>query len=198
MDEILEGLIIEGERLSGTIKYIPVPDNVWRTYDAYTTTDPERHKEWLSSAQRFVRLNYEEDLAEVDDLVKTMKSSTIKGNHQKILGILKAIKLMPQPKAKATNNSNSLVTINNSNSQSQSQEQQQNQNLVLEIFVEAIKDELTGRQQKEIKAILEEHEAEPEETKNKIIEKLKSFGSDVVSNVLANIITNPVVWSAFN
>lgn len=197
MDEILENLIKEGERLSGTIKL----DDSWSTLIVYEITESERHKEWMSSAQRFVRLNYEEDSAEVDNLVEKIDLTTVKENHLKILGLLKAIRLMPQKKekvAKATNNSNSLVTINNSNSQSQSQEQQQNQSLVLEIFVEAIKDELTGRQQKEIKAILEEHEAEPEEAKNKIIEKLKSFGSDVVSNVLANIITNPVVWSAFN
>ena len=31
--------------------------------------------------------------------------------------------------------------------------------------------------------------------KSKILEKLKSFGGDVLSNVLANLITNPAIWS---
>ena len=33
--------------------------------------------------------------------------------------------------------------------------------------------------------------------KNKITEKLISFGSDVTSNILANILTNPNIWNQF-
>ena len=28
-----------------------------------------------------------------------------------------------------------------------------------------------------------------------IIEKLKSFGADVASNIVANLLTNPAIWS---
>ena len=84
-------------------------------------------------------------------------------------------------------------SINLNVSQNQSQEQQQSQKIVLDIFVESIKDEISGKQFKELKAIIVE-EKEPEKAKSKIIEKAKSFGSDICSNIIANIITNPNIW----
>lgn len=73
-----------------------------------------------------------------------------------------------------------------------------NQTQVVEfnLFVEIIKDELTGRQIKEIKDIVED-ESNQEVKKTKIIEKLKSFGGDILSNIIANIITNPNIYSNF-
>lgn len=69
-----------------------------------------------------------------------------------------------------------------------------NQTVKLKVIFDLIKDEPTGKQMNEIEEILGTNET-PEVKKPKIIEKLKSFGSDVVSNIIANILTNPSLYS---
>ena len=81
-------------------------------------------------------------------------------------------------------------------SQTQSQSQNQMQEIAITIFLDSIKDELTGRQMKEIKEIVDQEE-DVNQAKPKIIEKLKSFGGDVLSNIIANIITNPTILASF-
>lgn len=78
-------------------------------------------------------------------------------------------------------------------SQNNNQNQSTNITFNLELFVEAVKDELKGGQVKELKAILDSDE-EPEQKKKSFIDKLKSFGSDLASNILANVMTNPQVY----
>ena len=85
---------------------------------------------------------------------------------------------------------NVITTINNSNSQSQSQEQ----SLAVELFIEAIKDDLTGRQIKELKSVVAEADNDLQKARPGIIAKLKEFGSDVASNIVANLLTNPMIW----
>lgn len=77
---------------------------------------------------------------------------------------------------------------------SQNQNQTQTQKLVLEIFIESIKDEVTGKQLKELKTIVNE-EKEPKKARTRILDKLNSFGVGVCTNILTNIISNPVVWA---
>ena len=85
---------------------------------------------------------------------------------------------------------NVTTTINNTNSQTQSQEQ----SLAVELFIEAIKDDLTGRQIKELKAVVEEADNDLQKARPGILAKLKEFGGDVSSNIIANILTNPMIW----
>lgn len=92
---------------------------------------------------------------------------------------------LPEPKTEKM-----PAVINVTQSQSQTQE------IAITIFLDSIKDELTGRQIKEIREIVD-HEDDINQAKPKIIEKLKSFGGDVLSNVIANIITNPTIWASF-
>ena len=87
------------------------------------------------------------------------------------------------------------VTTNITNSNSQSQTQNQEQSLAVDLFIEAIKDDLTGRQIKELKEIVTDAGNDLQKARTGIIDKLKSFGSDVMSNIIANIITNPIIWS---
>ena len=82
------------------------------------------------------------------------------------------------------------TNINNSNSQTQNQQQ----TLAVELFLEAIKDDLTGRQIKELKAVVAEADNDLQKARSGIIEKLKSFGADVASNIVANLLTNPAIW----
>ncbi|GAO28330.1 hypothetical protein JCM15548_1413 [Geofilum rubicundum JCM 15548] len=69
------------------------------------------------------------------------------------------------------------------------------QKVVLNLFTEAIKDEISGKDYKELKEILKNYEKEPDKAKTKLIEKLKGFGSDILTNIVANIMTNPNFYS---
>lgn len=84
--------------------------------------------------------------------------------------------------------------INISNTNRQSQQQAQSIDIVLEVFIESIKEELTGKQMKELIEIIKE-EPDKEISRNKIIDKLKDFGIGVLSSIVGNIITNPSIIS---
>jgi hypothetical protein len=77
------------------------------------------------------------------------------------------------------------------------QENNQNQttsvSINIDFIIDVLKGELRSSEIEEVKEILESEE-EPKEKKKKFIEKIKSFGSDVASNILANILTNPQVY----
>lgn len=69
----------------------------------------------------------------------------------------------------------------------------QNQTVNIQFIMTALEDHLTGKQLREVKEIVKSEE--PKDRKlTKIVDKLKSFGGDVVSNILANILTNPGIW----
>lgn len=89
----------------------------------------------------------------------------------------------PKPRPKK----NSAINFN------LNQSQNTNVSINIEFVIDAIKDELKGAQVKELKEILAS-DAEPEAKKKSFVEKVKSFGSDVASNILANIVTNPSVY----
>lgn len=79
--------------------------------------------------------------------------------------------------------------------------QQNNQNQTttvsvnIDFIIDVLKGELRASEIEEIKEILESND-EPKEKKKNFIEKIKSFGNDVASNILANILTNPAIYSA--
>ena len=83
--------------------------------------------------------------------------------------------------------------ININNTLNQTQNQSQEINLAVDILLEALKDDLTGKQRKELIAVAKEA-ATPEEAHKGIVEKLKSFGEEVTASIVANILTNPKVW----
>lgn len=63
-----------------------------------------------------------------------------------------SISQVSEKKGKGEDAINVVTTINNSNTQSQSQ----GQSLAVELFLDAIRDDLTGRQIKELKAVVVE------------------------------------------
>jgi hypothetical protein len=65
--------------------------------------------------------------------------------------------------------------------------------LDINIILNIIRDELRNSEIEEIKEILESN-LEPKEKKKTIIDKIKSFGSDVATNILANLLANPKVY----
>ena len=180
--DLLNDLISEGELLTSTISFVPSPPNVWRTFSVYKTNDPEKYQNWRSSVQRFVKTYYPSDVAD-------FKNATIKlspDNHRTILGILKAIKLLPE-EHEIKQKSGTNITINNS--------QSNNQSVVFNLVIDTIKDEITGKELRELKELLAEYEKEPQKDKSKLKDKIKNFGTDVLTNMIANILTNPNIYS---
>jgi hypothetical protein len=104
-------------------------------------------------------------------------------------GLIVDIERLGLPIKEAAKKAGINVNVNQNNHQNQTT----NVNINLELFIDAIKDELKGGQVKELQAILNSDE-EPEKKKKSFVDKLKSFGSDVASNILANVLTNPKVY----
>lgn len=162
----------------------------------YQHRDNEAFRAWLQTAKRFISYHYTGDIV-VDEFEKEIinygKSWAYPSSMDSLIGVLISCKHIPDVVKPKTNPSNIGTQINMSNSQSQEQLQQQFQSA--EIFLEAIKDDLTGRQIKELKQIVEEEEGDLAKAKPKLLDKLRSFGLSVTSNIIANIITNPSVWA---
>ena len=102
--------------------------------------------------------------------------------------IVDEIKALGIPKRKETDDHSVNVSV------SQNQKQSQHQDVIVNILLEAIKDELTGRQRKEIIEIANNSKT-PEEARKNIFDKLKEYGEGVSASIVANILTNPNVWS---
>jgi len=181
--DLLDNLITEGDSLTSTICYVPTPDGVWRTYSVYKTSQLEKYQNWLSSVQRFVKTYYFSDL---DDL-KIASKKLSPENHRKILGLLGAIKLLPEEPFQNPKNSATSITINNTQNNVQS--------VVFNLIIESVENEITGKELKELKELIKQFENDPQNTKPRLIDKIKSFGTDVLSNMIANILTNPSIYS---
>lgn len=190
-------LLEEGEQIRALIKYVPeTSDVIFRSYSEYKISDTGRYETWRNLAVNFLLSKCE------NQRLEDFKSASIefKKKHyspecfDNMLGIIKACQLIPCQKEVSTTSTNQdkafVLNINQSQTQSQSQEQKQ----ALDIFIEAIKDELTGKQVKELKAIAKE-EPNQEKAKTRVLNKIKSWSGDVLANIIANIVTNPTVWN---
>jgi len=105
--------------------------------------------------------------------------------NQVIQGFINDIETFGFPEKKTTGSSGINISLN--------QNQSQHQSVEINIIWESIKDELKGKQAKEIEEIVNGSET-PEEKKVKLIDKIKSFGSDIASNIVAGILTNPAIF----
>lgn len=190
----LETLIQEGNNIVNSISYVHAPSGVKRMHDVFRVENETQYQIWKSKSIRLLNINFKDDI-EVNAFIEAAKSFDKSHYTPKYLkgmvGILISCKNIPnnakrEEKEKQETHSAVMVTVNQSQTQNQSQE--------INIFLDSIADELTGKQYKELKAIAQE-EPNPEKSKQKIVGKLKSFGGDVLSNILANIVTNPSVWS---
>lgn len=190
----LDALIQEGNEIIKTISYVKAPSGIIRMYDVYKVEDESRYQTWKSKSMRLLNVNFKDDMepmAFVEAAKSFAKSHYTPKYLKEMVGILVSCKEIPnnvkhQKGAKQEHSSAVTVNVNQSQTQNQSQE--------INIFLESIADELTGKQYKELKSIAQE-EPNPEKSKQKIVEKLKSFGRDILSNIVANIITNPSVWN---
>lgn len=101
--------------------------------------------------------------------------------------LIKEIQLFGVPETKVPQESGFNITIN--------QNQSQRIKINLSLIIESVQKELTGNQLKELQDVLEDKEIVAEEKKTRIVDKLKKFGGDVASNIIANILTNPNLYT---
>lgn len=189
----LQNLITEHKKRMPNLRYyndVMIPYYEYQDMDSYYC--------WLTKAERFLEINYPND-KHIADFEKISNQDIYPDQQKKLLAILEAFAALPiaiprnEPSPKKNHERspiNVTTNINNSNSQTQNQQQL----LAVNLFLDAIKDDLTGRQIKELKEVVTEADKDLEKARPGIVEKLKSFGADVASNIVANILTNPTIW----
>lgn len=195
-DITLESLIQEQKE---RLRYLR---DVGDRFSCYEYPDMKAYYKWLATAKRYIEIQYPNDKYVVE-FCEVSKQVTHPTQQQKLLALLEAFALLPvvvpdnhivqvadKPDS-VRDTINVTANINNTNSQSQNQEQ----SMAVQLFIEAIKDDLTGRQIKELKKVVADVNNDLPKARPGIITKLKEFGSDVASNIVANILTNPVIWS---
>lgn len=189
----LEEYIAEGERIAATISYVPLRSGEIRCFAVYSIGDVSDYQTWKNKCIRFLEIHFKKDGSSELFKEAVVQFATYNNSpkyFQDMIGVLKACAEIPNVIEEQTNESTisqSPVTINVTQNQTQSI------NVAVEIFLESIKDEIPGKSFKELKAIAAE-ETDPVKAKSRIIDKVKSFGEDVLSNIVANIITNPTIW----
>lgn len=203
MKEItLDFLIQEHELRINNLRYKPDPPHCFG-FAYYYYDDDTCYQKWLATTKRYLGITFpnDKDIKEFDAVSNEKISPE---QQRKLLAILEAFASLPsvipdaliseikEKEGKGRNAINVTTNINNSNHQSQTQNQEQT--LAVELFIEAIKDDLTGRQIKELKQVVNDADGDLKKARPGIIDKLKSFGSDVASNIVANLLTNPMIW----
>ena len=190
-DITLDSLIEEGNNILKGISYITPPRGVLRFYAEYGIKDAGEYTTWKHRTIRFISSKYPQDsyipelIKQFDEFEKHHCSPSV---FNQILGLIKAYKEIPEPIVLKPEGQKPLVEVNNIQSQQQSQ--------TFQLIVDIINDELTGRQQKELKDIIAS-KADAETKRKSIFDKIKSFGTDVASNIVANILTNPSIYGSF-
>ena len=194
-DITLESLIQEQK------ERLPYLRDVGDRFPYYEYPDMKAYHKWLAMTKRYIEIQYPNDkyVVEFCEVSKQVTYPT----QQKLLALLEAFALLPvvvpdnhivqvtDRSDTARDTINVTTNINNTNSQSQNQEQ----SMAVQLFIEAIQDDLTGRQIKELKTVVADANNDLQIARPGIIAKLKEFGSDVLSNIVANVLTNPVIWS---
>ena len=155
--------------------------------------DVQVYYDWVEFAQRFLDLHFKGDKY-VDKFCKLCDENFSLAQQIKLLSILKAVDALPaiikkDIQMKNEKETNFVVNVSNNNSQSQNQEQ----SMVVQQFLDAFRDELTGRQLKELRSVIAESDNDLHKAKPKIIDKLMEFGGNVASNILATILTNTAI-----
>ena len=162
-------------------------------YYVYESSVKEGYIKWRENAKRFLEINFTGD-SYIDDFKETCEKKNTPNQQNKLLAILEAFEKYPQviERSKMLNQSANInihSNISNTNTQNQSQSQE------IKILLNCLEDELSVKQLKELKQVVDEEKGDLEKAKPKVIDKIKSFGENVASNILANIITNPAIWS---
>lgn len=184
-DITIDSLIEKGNEILSGNSYIKPPQGFLRLYDDYGIKDAGEYATWKQRTIRFLSSKYPQDCY-LPELIKQFeefeKRNCSPSIFNQILGLIKAYKDIPEPVIIQNDEQRPLLEINNTLSQSQS----------INIIVDILKEELNGRQIKELRDIIANN-TNDESKRKSLFDKIKSFGSDVAANIVANILTNPSI-----
>lgn len=144
----------------------------------------DKYMAWIEKSKRFLSVNYPNDRA-IDDFTaisKERKNDTC----LRLVAILVSLKEIPQICETKKDTPHTVQNINVNQSQNQTQ------NINIDIVLHAIQEEI-GRAG--IQSIKDVEGKTEEEKKQNILAKLKGFGESTLSNIVANILTNPTIWT---
>jgi hypothetical protein len=178
----LDDLINEGD--SFEIKRSPMSEIVENGKRViYTPTDyienGDRFFEWVEKSKRYIAINYPDDIA-YTNFENISKEEPNKRNIYSLVAILKSLKEIPVKCSQHIQTTPGQIVINNQN------------NLNVNIIIDSMKEEIGRNGLEELKKIQGKNS---EEKKKNIINKLKTLGESTLSNIIANILTNPSIWS---
>jgi hypothetical protein len=145
-----------------------------------STIEPAvKYANWTAKAIRFISKNHPNDSA-LDEFKELIEKPMCQRNLQQQIAILNSLIVLPQycPSQEQTKN-NTIINITNSN-------------IEINILVDCFKSTLTEFQFNEIKQIFNNNK-EPNIRRNRIADKLREFGVDILSNTLAELITKIIV-----
>lgn len=182
-------LIAEGKTFE--IKYeeprFEFGDGINKLYEGfYYINEGQNFYNWIEKAKRFIQTNFPGDIA-LDRFIELSSQKNIDNAIIcNLVAILVSLKDIPCacPKVNEKVAAHNYITIN----------QSQEQSLKIDIFFDVLKDSLSNEQYDALKDIIQKSE-NINVAKPKIIDKLKSFGESVMSNIIAGLITNPSVWN---
>lgn len=144
--------------------------------------DAEKFAIWRQKCIRFLSQYFPKDIALIEFRDLDWEKKLTPAKLYDLIGALKALRDNPVIcEVKDLPTSQNTITIN--------QNQTQNQTQIFNAVLNSLKDELRGKEYEEIEKILSSNSPN-EEKKRSIIEKLKSFGENVVAGVVASILTN--------
>ena len=136
----IEELISKGKELQDSI-YISRQEPL---FTIYKSRKEEDYKKWLQSIKRLVDTMFPSSIERLSPYENKISPE----NHLEILGILEGIKNFPEePKNEIKENDSDKITINNNQNNIQNNTQQ----VILNIFIDAIRDEIKVKELKELK-----------------------------------------------
>lgn len=148
--------------------------------------EKDKYDAWIIKTTRYLKINHINDYS-TQIFIDISNESCSANNLVKLIAVLESLKDFPNTCPTILHESVPQTVVNVS--------QNQQQTISVDIF-EVIRNGLNDNQLKEIRQIIEK-EKNPQIAKPKIIEKLKTFGDTVITNVIADIITNPAIWMNF-
>lgn len=184
-------LIEEGKEIKKQITRIPNPPGFISSYIDYKIADLSKYERWKYTVIRFLTSKYNGDrcIKDFEDTLEKFQKHNNPKYFEELIGILASCEVIPIiPRVQSSSKGGNLFNINLTQKQTQTQEQSQ----IMEIFVDAIKDEISGKQLKELQNIIKE-DGNTEKARTKIVDKIKSWGENIMASIIANVITNPTV-----
>ena len=127
----------------------------------------KEYQAWIETCNRFLKTYHKEDCA-----LERFEKAKQNEDSINIVAILNSLKVLPD-------------TCRNEKDEKAKSEK-------IDIVLQAIKDEIGRNGFEDLKDI----EGDTEDAKKQnLLSKLKGFGGATLSNILANILTNPTIWT---